>query len=88
MTISNNGGNMKQEIVCNNCKEELRKLFPVDEPSPGEYVKFVEGKARTNYICDQCGRPIKLGEICLAFSSWADYGGVPYYKWEYQYLVP
>lgn len=73
---------MKQEIVCEKCRPELRALFKTDTPYPGEHVKFVDGKARETFICDQCGQLIKAKDNCTAFSSWADYGGIPYYNWE------
>ena len=44
---------MKREIVCNGCKDELRKLFPTDTPCPGEFLKFIKGKAKRDYICDK-----------------------------------
>lgn len=77
---------MKQAIVCEKCRVELRTLFPTDTPYSGEHVKFVDGKARNNFVCDWCGQPVGAGSNCTAFSSWADYGGVPYYDWESKYI--
>jgi len=77
---------MKREIVCGKCREELIKLFPTDNPYPLEYIKFVDGKARKEFFCDQCGREINKEENCTAVSIWADYGGVPYTEWEPDYL--
>lgn len=77
---------MKQEIVCEKCRPKLRALFPTDTPHLGEHVKFVDGKARNNFVCDQCGQPIEADSNCTAFSSWADYGGIAYYNWESAYL--
>jgi hypothetical protein len=61
-------------------------LFPTATPFPGEHVKFVNGKAKDNFICDQCGCSIKANDNCIAMSTWADYGGIPYRKWEDEYL--
>lgn len=77
---------MKREILCPDCKKELRKTFPSDTPYPGEHVKFVEGKALNEYVCDQCDKEIHIGDPCFAFSSWADYGGIPYYEWEGEFI--
>lgn len=77
---------MKREILCSKCEPELRALFPTDTPYPGEHVKFVNGKANKDLICDQCGQPIKTNDNCVAMSMWADYGGIPYYEWEPEYL--
>jgi hypothetical protein len=77
---------MKQEIICKECLPNLQTLFPTDNPYPGEHVKLVEGKAKNNFICDQCGKEIVAEDKCVAFSVWADYGGVPYYNWEGKYL--
>lgn len=77
---------MKREILCVWCRPNVRELFPTDNPYPGEHVKFVDGTAKMDRICDQCGCPIEAGQTCTAFSSWADYGGIPYFPWESGYL--
>lgn len=55
-------------------------------PYPGEHVKMVRGKALYGKICDSCGKPIPAGSLCSAVSMWADYGGIPYYSWENEYM--
>ena len=77
---------MKRQIVCNKCKDSLRKLFPTDMPYPGEHVKLVKGKAKKDFMCDRCGCDINATDNCWAVSIWADYGGIPYYEWEDEYL--
>jgi len=77
---------MKREIVCITCREKLLNLFPTDNPYPLEHVKFVDGKARKEFFCDHCGREINTTEKCTAVSIWADYGGIPYFEWEPDYL--
>ena len=78
---------MKQEIVCPKCKDGLRKLFPTDNPYPGEHIKFLKGKALKDYVCDDCAVDIKKDEKCFAFSIWADHGAQPYYPWEKDYIL-
>lgn len=73
---------MKREILCDKCELDMRDLFPTSKPYPGEHVKFLNGKAKKDFMCDQCGQPIKAGDNCAAMSIWADYGGIPYYVWE------
>jgi len=77
---------MKQEILCLTCKGVLRKLFPTDTPYSGEHVKFVDGQAIKDFICDYCGKKINKDANCCAFSIWAEYHGIPYYPWESEYL--
>jgi len=76
---------MKQEILCNDCKNNLieKNVFT---PSPKEHVKFTPGKARRNFFCDSCYKHIYVKNKCFALSIWADYGGVPYYPWESEYI--
>lgn len=77
---------MKREVLCKDCAVQMRKMFPNDSPYPGEHVKFVNGKSKVQCICDRCSKPINPGDEICAFSSWADYGGVPYSEWEDEYL--
>ena len=79
---------MKQEMLCQHCAADTRKLFPTDNPYPGEHVKFVPGKARTWLRCDSCGEGLSTDTVCTAFSVWADYGGIPYYPWEKDFINP
>jgi hypothetical protein len=78
---------MKQEIVCQKCKNKLRITFPNNNPYLEEHVKFVDGFAKGNYVCDSCSAPIPKGKPCTAFSTWADYGGIPYYPWEKDFIL-
>jgi len=78
---------MTQKILCiPKCRDEIRALFKSDEPYPGEHVKFVNGLAINSYICDDCNVQIAPGELCCAHSIWVDYGGVPYYDWEDEFI--
>jgi len=77
---------MKREILCPECRVNYRKLFPTNTPYPGEHLKFVDGKSSLSVICDSCTKPIEPGDDCTAFSAWADYGGIPYHKWESEYI--
>ena len=77
---------MKKEIVFPKCRTELRELFPTDTPHPREHVKFVDGTARYDFICDSCSIPIPKTRECTAFTIWADHGADPYAPWEPGYL--
>jgi hypothetical protein len=84
---------MKREILCMNCATErskrhglvhLPELQTIVDPFPMEHVKYVRGRAKTDFFCDTCTTeiPIKKGDECFAVSTWADYGGIPYFEWE------
>jgi len=77
---------MKREILCSTCEIASRKLFPVESPYPGEHVKFVNGDSIVQCRCDDCDRDIKVGEKVCALSIWVDYGGIPYFAWEDEYM--
>jgi hypothetical protein len=75
---------MKQSIICGACSIDQRRLFPNDNPYPGEHVKFLPGFALQNYYCDLCAAAIFEGEKCVAFSIWTD--RTPYIPWEQVYM--
>lgn len=77
---------MVRKILCKKCEASSKKLFPTESPYPGEHVKFVPGEAKHGMLCDDCGVYINKGDIVCAFSIFADYGGIPYYPWEEEYL--
>jgi hypothetical protein len=79
---------MKREILCKKCEAERRKLFPTESPYPGEHIKFVKGIAKSEMVCDGCVilTEIHKGDEICAFSIWADYGGIAYHAWEFEFL--
>lgn len=78
---------MKRELQCRECAEHLKNVFN-KTPAPGEHVKYVEGVLKlSGLICDFCGRPLEVGKNVYCMSIWADYGGVPYYQWEHEYVI-
>ena len=77
---------MKRLIVCSDCEVKQHKLFPKESPYPGEHIKFVGGKAVSDFVCDDCDKTIKRGDLACAISMWADYGGVPYFPWEDDFI--
>lgn len=77
---------MKREILCIDCAEKVRKLFPSEEPFPGEHVKFVEGKAINKYRCDECSCDIESGADCVTFSCWTDHSRATYFPWEKYFI--
>lgn len=72
---------MKREILCEKCADMTN--LPT---FPEEHWKFISGKAKSNFKCDADDCEIKPGQIAVAMSIWADYGGIPYYPWETEYL--
>ena len=77
---------MKREIICLKCEKELKELHGSANPYPGEHLRYVEGKAVDDYVCDQCGISIKKDSLCCCYSIYTDYGGQPYYGWEEEYI--
>lgn len=78
---------MKREILCIKCAEYL-KYNVLNAPYPGEHVKLIKGKLKLGgCICDHCGTPLEVKEEVYCLSIWADYGGIPYYKWEHEYII-
>jgi hypothetical protein len=77
---------MVRKILCKKCEADSKKLFPNESPYPGEHVKFVPGEAKRDMICDDCGVDIEIGQQVCAFSIFTDYGGIPYFAWEEEYL--
>jgi hypothetical protein len=75
---------MKREILCPDCGADSRHTFPMAEPYPGEFVKFVDGTAINHYICDQCGRKVPRNSDCVAFTIYTKTR--PYEAWEFQYI--
>ena len=90
---------MKRDILCPICAAEHRKLHGIPEnsqephsPYPGEFVKFLDGKALFEMMnngcfhCDSCYETILPGQPCVAASIWTT--RVPYYPWEEAYIEP
>lgn len=77
---------MKREIFCPPCAAEMRKQFPVEQPYPGEHVKFVYGFAKSPFRCDHCYAQIAIGDACTAFTIWTDAQG--FAAWESDYVAP
>lgn len=75
---------MKREIICVNCAIDQKELFPSSNPYPGEYVRFIEGAALRDYICDLCAARIEHTDKCYAFSIYTDQR--PYRGWEQDYI--
>lgn len=89
---------MKREILCLNCAAErfkryglayVPKLQAIVDPYPREHVKYLRGISKGDFFCDACAslKPINKGDECFAVSTWADYGGLPYYEWEYEFIT-
>lgn len=88
---------MKREIVCIECAKRRitgyglvysENMQAIVDPFPQEHVKMVCGKAKNIFMCDRCGTQINVDDECYASSTWADYGGIPYYEWEDEFITP
>jgi len=78
---------VKREIVCPTCEPILRQTFSVAVTEHSEeHFKFLKGKAIHSFFCDQCNCIIGIGDICFAVSLWSDFRGIPYWKWEHEYI--
>lgn len=76
---------MKCEILCPPCREKFDKLFPNDNPHPGEYITRKTGRAiKPGFFCDACVSPICIGEKCSATSISSD--SFPYFPWEDDFI--
>lgn len=58
---------MKQEIICEECKPMLEKIAN-ECKKYGETGEFVHGKAKDDFLCDQCGKRVPFGHPCWAVS--------------------
>jgi hypothetical protein len=85
---------MKREIACPPCAQNIAKAVTgsrfvdgqIVDPYPGEHARFQSGKLTRHCVCDSCSAELAPGENAVAVSMWADYGGIPYYPWEWEYL--
>ena len=71
---------MKRMIACSRCR-----LAPSPHDA-GEWFKRVRGSAKKDMVCDWCGDDIKEGGDCAAESMGVYGRGIPYYKWEHEYI--
>lgn len=91
---------MKQDIICNNCCNEVEKRYPgcvsamgvVGHPDsidgPEERVKLVRGTLKLeSALCDRCFPAVAMGKgaPCGAFS--VSTARTPYFEWEDEYLL-
>lgn len=79
------GEPMKQDILCPECAERLKKLHA--KGYPGEHIKFVEGRAKGSFICDFGGEAIEPLSHCTAMSVWGGPFEIPFIPWEHNYIV-
>jgi hypothetical protein len=73
---------MKRLISCTDCF-----VFFDAGPPPGEWIIRKQGIALNNFSCDYCGKVINRGDVCTAESLGMTGQGVPYYRWEYKYIL-
>jgi hypothetical protein len=65
-------------IICKTCAKR-----PLGEYS-GEWAKRVSGRARKDYLCDQCDAGIPKESPCVAESFGQN--RTPYIPWEWDYI--
>lgn len=73
---------MKREIVCDKGARQWAEIAAI--PSPGEDVKIVFGKARSDYLCDACvpAHPLPKGTRVAAVSVFCTDREPRYFRWE------
>ncbi len=76
---------MKRDIACEKCAPKYHG-YPADIEGPAESVKKKSGIALKNYFCDRCGDNIPKGTRCVAISVIVEGHGIPYYKWEKEFI--
>jgi len=74
---------MKKEIVCTR-HAGLAASVAKTAAKHGELFLVVSGKAKREFICDDCGRVIASGEPCEAWSM----ARTPreHYAWEHEFI--
>jgi hypothetical protein len=80
---------MKREIICQDCFTNMKALLgkpPLSLEGVDERHSFVRGLARGHFMCDECARGIAPGTPCTALSVWNESRGIPYRKWEDEYI--
>lgn len=85
---------MKREIACPPCAAEIAQAVTgarfvdgqIVDPFPGEHARFLPGTLARHCYCDACAAKLSPGDAAVAVSFWADYGGIPYYPWEGEFL--
>lgn len=78
---------MKREIVCEDCIETVKGLFPGFKlPFKNELMKVVWGRLKDWAICDDCGEDMAPEEKAFALSFWLKSRN-DYYPWESEYLT-
>jgi hypothetical protein len=75
---------MNRRILCEDCIEELREII---KQCPEEELTDFIGIARTDFICDDCGKEIPEGTECHASTITSPYQAQPYKPWEDEFLI-
>jgi hypothetical protein len=52
--------------------------------SSREFISFRVGRALRKMVCDDCGKPIEMFEMCCAITV---YMGDGYQRWEHEYII-
>lgn len=76
-----------RQLLCEPCAGTMQRRSRHPEiVAAGETVRFVFGKSRRGYLCDDCGVPINEGERCAATTLFAR--GQTLGPWEADYIEP
>ena len=91
---------MKREILCLSCDNRMQEIEreiakEEDFTTPPEKSISVYGRARRDFICDLCGKPIRKGERCAARTTFIIHpiSGYPMeqkknFSWHVSYIDP
>lgn len=80
---------MKRELLCEDCGVKARRMFPTDEPYPGEFVRLMSGtlkRGKSGYVCDDCGHPFMAGERAVCMGIWMHHSAEAAMGWVDEYL--
>lgn len=72
---------MTRRVTCPSCAPVWRKLVG---RYPGEDVKLVEGILHVDCRCDECNKPLTVGQraFCVSLST----PRTPYFRWEHEFV--
>lgn len=84
---------MKREILCRSCCSEFilsigavgsGPSFASATKYPGEFVRVIEGRSMSTFVCDLCGVGLNVGEAAAALSIYTE--RTPYSEWESTFI--
>lgn len=87
---------MKREILCSRCAPRLAEVWldsylparlALIELDANECARFELGALRRPIVCDHCNAELAAGVEAWCVSLWSTRAGIPYDRWEPEYIV-